>query len=227
MPAVVLVGVGLDASGHDAALRELADAVGATVAYLQGGSPSLVVELDRLAAEGVAEIRLVRAPAGSSAKARSWVRRVAGDWVRAHPGVQVEVVDRAVTGQEAPLTSPAWEEVPGHRHHVLVCRGPRCAARGSEATAVAVDDALRHHGLGDDDVLVSHTGCLFPCNHAPVVVVHPEDAWHGPVDAVAATRLVSALASGEASGVPQLPRSPSVVEVRAACGEPRDPQPRG
>ena len=45
-------------------------------------------------------------------------------------------------------------------------------------------------GLGDDDVLVTQTGCLFPCNQAPVVVIHPGDAWFGHVDAHAARRLV-------------------------------------
>lgn len=45
-------------------------------------------------------------------------------------------------------------------------------------------------GLGDDDVLVTQTGCQFPCNHAPVVSVHPDNVWYGRVDAADVTGIV-------------------------------------
>ena len=84
----------------------------------------------------------------------------------------------------------AWDDLPGHRHQVLVCRGPRCTARGAETTATALARALVEQGLGDDDVLVTQTGCLFPCNHAPVVAVQPDDVWYAGVDEALAARLV-------------------------------------
>ncbi len=188
-PAVVLVALGADGHRHDDDLRAAAAATGATVAYLHLGTPSVVGELDRLAADGVRRVTLVGLALGAPT-ARSWLRRVAGHWLRAHPEMVVEVAGRAVTGTEAPLTSPAWEDVPGHTRHVLVCRGPRCSAQGSAATSTAIDEALREHGLGDDDVLVTQTGCLFPCNQAPVVVVHPDDHWYGGVGPDAARLLV-------------------------------------
>ncbi|WP_436701767.1 (2Fe-2S) ferredoxin domain-containing protein [Nocardioides sp. BYT-33-1] len=178
--AVVLVPLGVDAARHAEELREVAAATGSSLAFLQAGTPSLADELDRLAATGARRIELVGLGLGAPT-ARSWLRRVAGHWRRANAGVELVLTGRAVTGEEAPLTSPAWEDVPGHARQVLVCRGPRCSARGSAATATALDAELRRRGLGDDDVLVTQTGCLFPCNQAPVLVVHPDDIWYGGV----------------------------------------------
>lgn len=98
---------------------------------------------------------------------------------------------RPVTGREPGLTSPAWEAVTGHRHQVLVCRGPRCTALASDRTAEALVLALMEHGLGDDDVLLTHTGCQLPCNLAPVVSVQPDDVWYGHVDPDAARTIVA------------------------------------
>lgn len=208
MTEVVLVGTSVDAAARTDDLVLLARAVGGRHAFLQNGDPVLVDVLDELAATGVEEVTLVAAPSGGSvAPARSWLRRVAAHWVRDRgSAVTLTIADREVTGTEAPLTSPAWEHVPRHRRQVLVCRGPRCAARGAGDTAQALAGALRAHGLGDDDVLVTQTGCLFPCNHAPVVVVHPDDAWYGPVDAAGASSLVSALVGATADLPPRLPR---------------------
>ncbi|GEB15297.1 (2Fe-2S) ferredoxin domain-containing protein [Pimelobacter simplex] len=187
--AVVLVVMGAEGARHAPELDAVARATGATLAYLQLGTPSLAEELDRLHAAGTTRVELVGLSLGA-ATARSWLRRVAGHWRRAHPEVEVVIDERAVTGTEAALTSSAWEEVPGHARQVLVCRGPRCSARGSGAVLAAVDDELRRQGLGDDDVLVTQTGCLFPCNQAPVVVVHPDDAWYGGVTAESARAIV-------------------------------------
>ena len=191
MTALVLVGMSIAEAREREELQRLADAAGATLAFLQHGEPSLVRELDRLAATGVDHVTLRGVALGTRSPARSWLRRVAGHWVRAgvdRPAVVVE--EKAVTGQEAPLRSSAWESVPAHRHHVLVCRGPRCSAQGADDTADAIDASLGRHGLGDDDVLVTQTSCLFPCNQAPVVVVHPDDSWYGSVDAEGAAAVI-------------------------------------
>ncbi len=207
-PAVVLVPLGADAERHADELRDVAAATGTSLAFLQVGSPSLADELDRLAASGADRVELVGLGLGAPT-ARSWLRRVAGAWQRAHPDVEVVVSGRAVTGTEAPLTSPAWEDVPGHARQVLVCRGPRCAARGSAATLAALDEALRGRGLGDDDVLVTVAGCLFPCNQAPVVVVHPDDVWYGGVGPDDVRRIVAEhLVEGVPVAANRLPRAP-------------------
>lgn len=203
-------------SVREAVARDRLDAMaadlGAEVAFLQVGDPSLAVCLTRLADAGRERVLLVGVSLGTLAPANSWVRRIAAHWWRergasgaARPVVEVATamvrhesdlelgvmdVSRPIHGNEAPLTSAAWEDVPRHRHHVLVCRGPRCTARGSDATAEALARDLTRRGLGDDDVLVTQTGCLYPCNQAPVVCVQPDDVWYGAVDVAAAADVV-------------------------------------
>jgi (2Fe-2S) ferredoxin len=200
--------VGMSVREVDAAplLRAWAEPLGAAVAHLQLGSPSLHQLLDEYAGAQVDRVRLVGVSLGTFAPGPSWLRRIAGHWVRTRAAAttRVEVADglaaaeaelhgpsRAVTGDEPGLTSDAWDRVPAYRHQVLVCRGPRCTANLSDQSAEALVLELMRHGLGDDDVLVTHTGCLFPCNHAPVVAVQPDDVWYGGVDPDTARRIVT------------------------------------
>lgn len=195
---VVITALRVDAPARRRELTELADAVGARLAFLQADEPSLTRVLHELADAGTTRVRLVAAPGEHGKPGRSWLRRVAGDVVRDRPELRVSLGSGDVSGDEAPLHSPAWEHVPGHRSHVLVCRGPRCAARGAEAVATGLSEALRERSLGDDVVLVTQTGCLFPCNHAPVVVLHPDDAWFGGVDATLVHEVVDRIGTGPA-----------------------------
>lgn len=186
--------MGADATARHGDLVELAEHVGARLAYLQIGSPTLTEVLDDIAAHAPdSTVRLLALPVGGApAPARSWLRRVAGDWMRRHPdSLGIEAGPGSVTGQESGLSSPAWEQVPPFGRHVLICRGPRCTAKGSAATAQALSDELKRRGLGDDQVLVAQTGCLFPCNHAPVVAVYPDGDWWGPVSAEDTQALVA------------------------------------
>jgi len=219
MTHLVLVGMSICEANERQALQQQADDDGATLAFLQHGEPALVRELDRLAAAGVPHVTLQAVTVGTRSPARSWLRRVAGHWLRAGQDRPIVVVDgRPVTGTEAPLVSSAWDEVPAHRHQVLVCRGPRCSARGADAIAARLDGQLADAGLDDDDVLVTQTGCLFPCNHAPVVVVHPEDAWFGPVDEPFIEALVTAVAADDdvsQVGFARLPRRRNPVRIRS------------
>lgn len=198
----------------------------ATLAFLQMGNPSVSAELTRLADLGAERFVLVGISLGSLAPAASWLRRIAGHWLRqrpeSRPGIDVATrlandpaqvrevlgVLRPVTGTEAGLESAAWEDVPGHRHQVLVCRGPRCTAMGSDRTAEAVILELMRLGQTDDDVLITHTGCQFPCNHAPVVSVQPDDVWYGDVNPDAARQIVAEhLVGGRPVESVRLPRT--------------------
>jgi len=192
MTVLVHVATALPDAGRQAVLRRAAAAAGARLAFLQGAEPTLVRVLDELHAEGVRELRLEPVTTDDPTFARSWVGRVAGHWVRQQvdPPV-IHFGERTVSGREAPLTSQAWETPPPHRHHLLLCRGPRCSARGSDDTYRALVMALVEQGLTDADVLMAQTGCLYPCNHGPVAVVYPEGAWYGPVDTDGAARLVA------------------------------------
>ncbi|MET0997644.1 MAG: (2Fe-2S) ferredoxin domain-containing protein [Marmoricola sp.] len=223
---VVLVGMSVRELQARDLLLELAREHDASVAFLQLGDPSLSIELDRLADLGAERIVLVGVSLGSLAPAVSWLRRIAAHWWRERPGHR-PVVDvgtalvkeagevravlgmlRPVTGTEPGLVSAAWEEVTEHHHQVLICRGPRCTALGSDRTAEALILELMRLGQGDDDVLITHTGCQFPCNQAPVVSVQPDDVWYGGVDPDVAREIASEhLVEGRTVESHRLPRT--------------------
>lgn len=163
-------------------------------ATLEGEGPALGDVLGAAAGED-APIGLVGVSARPGAAPLSWLRRVAGHWLREHaggPGVLVWPAAlppggvppapgasgwRAVTGREAPLRSDAWEGLPGFRHHLLLCAGVRCKAQGADAVAASVAAELSARDAHDHDVLVTRTLCQFPCNDAPVLSVYPDNVW--------------------------------------------------
>src|SRR5690606_27602924 len=205
----VLVGTSPADAARRAELAALADELDAELAFLQLASPTLGDVLERLARSREAEVVLVGVSGGPGGPGVSWLRRVAADWWRAFgdgaprvstaPALMEETsqwralveLARPITHGGPGLTSAAWEDVPEHRHQVFVCRGPRCTAAGAEPAWKGVVLGLMGAGLGDDDVLVTQTGCQFPCNHAPVVTVQPDDVWYGSVDEEAAGAIVS------------------------------------
>lgn len=210
-PSTALVLVGMSVSDVDRRDELLTAAArhDASVAFLQMGDPSLSRELTRLSDLGVVTISVAGVNVGPLAPAHSWLRRIAAHWWRERTGHRpvIEVATRLATtmediefalfdlkpisGDEPGLTSAAWEHVTGHRRQVLICRGPRCTARGSDETARALILGLMEAGLGDRDVLVTHTGCQFPCNQAPVVNVQPDDVWYGGVDPDGAGQIIA------------------------------------
>ncbi len=239
MTALVLVGMGAGDVARRDVLAAAARERGASLAFLQVGDPSLSAELDRLTDAGASTITLVGVDTGILAPAHSWLRRIAAYWWRDRAGRRPTVLvatrlvsavedvpealtrTKAVTGTEPGLTSDAWEDVGAHRHQVLVCRGPRCTAQGSEQTVRAMVLALMEHGLGDDDVLLVHTGCQSPCNQAPVVNVQPDDVWYGAVDGTAAAAIVAEhLVSGRPSAAHRLTRE---TPPRSASQDRSDP----
>ncbi|MGY5884318.1 (2Fe-2S) ferredoxin domain-containing protein [Modestobacter lacusdianchii] len=195
------------------AVSELAAAgTDARVAVLDGHGPTVTAALDEARADGVADVVLVPAHLPPDRYLVAWLRRVVAHWLRsvegapavhlaeplAATGEVAAVLARTAAGPTtrlgtaaAPLTVPAWERVPAHRRHVLVCRGPRCAVLGAAGVTTALTDELAAAGLGDDDVLVTVTGCLVPCARGPWAVVHPEDTWYGELDADRVRRVVA------------------------------------
>lgn len=225
MSVRVLVGMSVTDVDRRGELLDWAGELGASLAFLQMGGPSLSAELTRLADSGAATITLAGVSLGPLAPGHSWLRRIAAHWWRERPGDRPEIQiatrlattrnelpdalaeTRPVTGAEPGLTSPAWERVPDHVRQVLICRGPRCTAKGSEETARAVILGAMEAGLGDDDLLITHTGCQFPCNQAPVLSVQPDDVWYGNVEAAAARVIVrDHLADGRPVEAYRLPR---------------------
>lgn len=220
MTARVLVGMSIREANAAAELEAAAAAADARLAFLQIADPTLSTVLTELANAGAERIELVGVAFGDLAPGNSWLRRIAGHWWRergagapevvvaaklvgsgvADPGTVASVLEvvRPISGTEAPLTSAAWDEVPAYQRQVFVCRGPRCSARGAEKTWTALKTGLSQRGLGDTDVLMTAAGCMFPCNHAPVVTVQPDDVWYGGVTPDDVDELIdSHLAAGE------------------------------
>ncbi|MFE4975653.1 ferredoxin [Kitasatospora sp. NPDC056651] len=223
--AVLLVGMSIGEAVRRDELLRTAASHRASIAFLQQADPSLSAELTRLADAGTGTVVVIGVRLAGSGPAQSWLRRIAAHWWRERAGHRPELLvatrladspdaiatvaaaTRAVTGEEPGLTSAAWEEVTGHRHQVLVCRGPRCTAVGAEEALRALVRELTERGLGDDDVLVTQTGCQFPCNQAPVASVQPDDVWYGKVDPAVAGRIVTEhLAGGRPVESHRLPR---------------------
>ncbi|EME23207.1 (2Fe-2S) ferredoxin domain-containing protein [Rhodococcus triatomae] len=184
-------------------------------AVLGGSGPAVTTVLDEAASAGASEVVLVSGQTLHDRKMEAWFRRVVGHWLRERaddhgPAPQIrlaagltdtatyaDLLGAAIDGDTtpardttAPLSSPAWDEVPGFARHVLICRGPRCSARGGPETALALDAALDARGLGDDAVLVTQTGCMFPCSQGPVVAVYPDDTWYAGLTADRVARFV-------------------------------------
>ncbi|MDG3011553.1 (2Fe-2S) ferredoxin domain-containing protein [Rhodococcus sp. D2-41] len=199
--------------GALAALRKRHPDTVFRTAVLGGSGPTITEALDEAAQSGAAEVVIVSAQTVPDRKMDAWFARVVGHWLReqdgtAAPDVRIagsltdapgytDLLDAAIGGPTtaartttAPITSPLWDEVPGFARHVLVCRGPRCSAQGGAETGRAIDEALTERGLGDDDVLITLTGCMFPCSQAPVVAVYPDDTWYAGLTADRVDRFV-------------------------------------
>ena len=82
--------------------------------------------------------------------------------------------------------NPGFSAIPAYRYQALVCVGPRCATRGSSDIYEYVRESIARQGvartpdrpLPKNRVSVIRTGCLFPCNLGPMMVVHPGDTWY-------------------------------------------------
>lgn len=194
-PVVLFVTLTLADARHWPALAERATSLGCAAAVLQGDGPGLTHQLDALAAAGHESVLLAPVTLGETGVPASWVGRVARWWLERHPDATMRVlisgtVLRALPDEPASvagartlrpngetLTNPTWADPPPAHTHLLICRGPRCSAKGAEAASGVLEAELYRRGLLDRDVLVTHTGCLFPCNRAPVVALQPQMSW--------------------------------------------------
>ena len=73
------------------------------------------------------------------------------------------------------------------KRHFFVCTTnrppfakPSCAPRGSPAVLQAMFEELDAHGLLDD-VALTGSQCLGPCDSGPTMVVYPEGVWYAGV----------------------------------------------
>ena len=205
----LLVALTLSDAARWPELAEVADGLGADVAVLQGDGPALVNQLDALAGPGPEPVHLVGVTFGDDLGPASWLSRVARWWLDSRgpllelwcsrrplhgpPGKLPRPGEARLLGPRDSLTNPNWEQPPPVSRQVLVCRGPRCNAKGAPETQEALSRALAEAGALDESVLLTTAGCCYPCNRAPVVVVQPDMEWLGPITPDGAPALVKRL----------------------------------
>lgn len=176
-------------------------------AMIDQGEPSLPQALDACAAAGAARVLVLPVFLPGDANLQLWLAKVIRRWQASNPDSDLSVVLAASLGDHSALdaallaalataeagddirTAPpdnwecdpaGWSVLPAHRHHLLVCRGPRCTALGAEACFMQLRESLGAFGLRGpaERVLTVQTGCLYPCNHGPLLIVYPAGVWY-------------------------------------------------
>ena len=187
-------------------------------ALLEQEEPSLPDALVACSQAGVEKVVILPAFMPVEVATRNWMRYVAHRWLEQSAApVQVAFADplagQALVAKAAiesvrkaslsanPLASvsekagapdPDWSVIPPHRNHVLFCQGPRCASVGAGELGAYFRKLLKESGLDDgpDHVLAARTGCLYPCNLGPVMVVYPEGIWYCGLDKAVISQIV-------------------------------------
>ncbi len=195
-------------------------------ALVDQGEPSLPEALDTCAEAGATRVIVLPLFFPGDANLQIWLAKVIRRWQAAQPQPAMAVTLAAGLGDHPALAAallaaltaadeaggdvaesppsnwerdPAgWSVLPAHQRHLLTCRGPRCTALGADACWQRLRDSLAEHGLrsAEERVLVAATGCLYPCNRGPVLVVYPAGVWYGEltpelIDRIVAEHLVS------------------------------------
>jgi (2Fe-2S) ferredoxin len=179
-----------------------------TSAFIDHGAPSLPQALAEVVACGARSVIVVPAfvPVDRTLRTwlpkaiRRWTKKVRlqdvritladppglgpgfGDLIAAHAEA-AEAMPDVREGSPARDVADQWLGVPAHRHHVLQCTGPRCTTLGSMESWEHLRNRLDAASLREreDGVLTVRTGCLYPCNWGPMMVVHPGGYWYGAV----------------------------------------------
>lgn len=107
-------------------------------------------------------------------------------------------------------------------HYLFVCVNRRpdgvpkgsCAARGSEAVAAALKEALKAEGLAEARARVCTSSCLDVCWAGPVIAVEPDGFFYGRVTLADVPELVGALREGRR--VERLVLPPEDFDLRTA-----------
>ncbi|MDA0769778.1 MAG: hypothetical protein O2821_06095 [Chloroflexi bacterium] len=185
-------------------------------AFVDQAMPSLPQALGICAESGAEQILVVPVYVPDDRHLGKWLLKVIRRWLARWTGSEVQVVvsgplgdhpfmadavARLVSeaGQGEPISldggslefgEPEWSLIPPHKYHLLQCRGPRCTAQGSGDVWDHLNGRLLDEGLLDKHVLVAQTGCLYPCNLGPMMVVYPEGVWYCGMNEAAADKVV-------------------------------------
>jgi len=164
--------------------------------------------LSQLMSDGIREVTLRPVGLPFSQSLMNWLPGAAGEWLArpehakcrlwlaedcaADADILTAIAQAPVTrSQIQPRTQGSmgtgWDTPPAHKHHILVCTGPRCHLRDAPDLLGLLKAEINRLRIADA-CLVTSTGCLFPCNAGPVVVVYPRGDWFRLPDAPAVRR---------------------------------------
>ncbi len=186
-------------------------------AFIEQGEPALPAVLEQCFAAGARRLLVVPALVPMDRTLRWWLPLALRDWLREHATDDVEValapplgdgnqlaiaVSAAIVGahactdiREDPSVKErrrSWSHIPAHRYQVLLCQGPRCTMENAPAVWEHFHAKLSEYKLkGAKRVMAVRTGCLYPCDLGPIMVVHPDGTWYGGVDEATVERIVA------------------------------------
>lgn len=190
-------------------------------AFVDLETPSLPAALQHCASAGAQRILVQPIFIPGDDNLQRWLVKLILRWRKNWTGPAVEVIlgeplgnypalaeviaqactDTGKYGQDVGLNPPAnwqndpsdWSVIPPHRYQVLFCRGPRCASVGAGELSAYLAQKLKVVGLNDkpQGVLVVQTGCQYPCNLGPVMIVYPDGVWYSGLTKTAIDRIVA------------------------------------
>lgn len=185
-------------------------------AFIDQGSPSLLDALKSCLDMELDRVFVMPVYLPTDRNLERWLAGVMKRWLHDHPqaafaltltegigdstALDAALIDTLKTHLNTPQEAlskspddpnhPDWSAVPPHQYHVLFCRGPRCNTIGAGEIAARLSQRLQEKDLLDKDVLVVRTGCLYPCNLGPLMVVYPDGVWYGGLDEEAIDQIV-------------------------------------
>lgn len=199
-------------------LRQRIDGVIFAASYEDITGPSLPATLTALSEKGVAEALVVPCGVPADPTMTTWLPGALSAWrqqteaamsVRIAPPIErfldieaaVEAAMSATTDSlrdvaeiEPSMGKPGWTNIPQHRRQVFFCLGARCMHRGALPLYQRLRAAMKVHralGSGPQRAMCVRTGCMFPCNQGPLMVVHPDGTWYGGLDDATIDRIVA------------------------------------
>ncbi|PIE06361.1 MAG: hypothetical protein CSA74_12930 [Rhodobacterales bacterium] len=179
---------------------------------LEETGPSLIDALDMMRAEGHRFIRVQPLGVPFPETLMNWLPGVMADWrVRGqNADTQLELGPDPATDADAlarfvasPLSTPArsvervkprlgkpgWNAPPDFEFHLLVCTGARCMIHGAASFPEMLREELKAAGVFDR-CLTTRSGCIYPCNQGPVLVLYPHGHWYRLPDQASTRRFV-------------------------------------
>lgn len=191
-------------------------AAGADIVDTLEGFEGLWAILRRAFADGLERLLVVDLEPTSDGAYLDWLRDELGRLAREHvssPGVWVTAQALGRRGLDARMacasieeharhlpcdqvnavaTDPDWSRIPDHARQVFLCTGPRCVRRGALPLWKQLRRQLLDRQLIETPggVLLTRTGCQFPCNLGPVLTVYPDACWYRVRNTAEIQRLV-------------------------------------